>query len=63
MTSNPFFKIEFSEDEQGKIHVDTWLTQKDKDGYFLTSNQRGGFMVLIDGVIKSIQNNDLESLK
>jgi len=60
---NEFFTVRFCEDNKGKIHIFTTMSQKDLDGYFLTGNQKHGMMFLIDKLKDTINNNSLEDLK
>jgi len=58
-----FFKIKFSEDNHGKIHLVYDLLQKDRDGFYLTLPQKKSVLLLLDMVIRTLNDNDLESLK
>ena len=56
------FKIHFS-DDNGKIHIDTYIKHKDESGYYLTQNQISGITFLLNEVTKSLNSGGLEALK
>lgn len=58
------FDVNFTQsNETGKIILDSQMYLKDEDGYYFTGNQKNGIIFLLEGLIKTIKNDDLESLK
>jgi len=53
MKQKPFFVIQFR-DINRKVHIDTYLSQKDADGYVMLIYQRDGIKSLLHKLIKQL---------
>lgn len=51
----PFFLIEFRDIDK-KIHIDTYLSQKDETGYMMHIYQRDGIKMLLNQLLKQLDN-------
>jgi len=56
------FKIHFSK-EHGRIIIDTYLSQKDQNGYFLTVSETSVITTMLNEVIRMLKQDGLEALR
>ena len=63
MSLKEFFKVVLSEDNNGHIHIDLDVLQKDEEGYFLTDPQFRASLAMLEAAKRTLEKNQLESLK